>query len=116
MLIVNDLKHMKHAAAPRYGLVNNKPCLERLEPPPGSGGVSQAAATPRYILAVTQGGQCWTHEEGKVGTSTVQYSTVQYSTVQFTGGAVLDTRGGQGGHQSTSDTDEHDDGHVAWVQ
>ena len=57
--------------APRYGLVNNKPCLERLEPPPGSGGVSQAAATPRYILAVTQGGQCWTHEEGKVGHSTL---------------------------------------------
>ena len=57
--------------APRYGLVNNKPCLERLEPPPGSGGVSQAAATPRYILAVTQAGQCWTHEEGKVGTSTL---------------------------------------------
>ena len=89
MLIVNDLKHMKHAAAPRYGLVNNKPCLERLEPPPGSGGVSQAAATPRYILAVTQAGQCWTHEEGKVGTSTVQYSTVQYSTVQYS------TQGGQ---------------------
>ena len=62
------LNVLNYTAAPRYGLVNNKPCLERLEPPPGSGGVSQAAATPRYILAVTQAGQCWTHEEGKVGT------------------------------------------------
>ena len=60
------LNVLNYTAAPRYGLVNNKPCLERLETPPGSGGVSQAAATPRYILAVTQGGQCWTHEEGKV--------------------------------------------------
>ena len=77
------LNVLNYTAAPRYGLVNNKPCLERLEPPPGSGGVSQAAATPRYILAVTQAGQCWTHEEGKVGHSTVQYSIVQYSIVQY---------------------------------
>jgi len=49
----------------KYGLVNNKPCLERLDNPPGSGGVIQTTATPRYILSVTKEGQCWTNEEGK---------------------------------------------------
>ena len=68
----------------KYGLVNNKPCLERyegeqeynrivvikccsrLDNPPGSGGIIQTTATPRYILSVTKEGQCWTNEEGKV--------------------------------------------------
>jgi len=49
----------------KYGLVNNKPCLERLDNPPGSGGIVQTTATPRYILSVTEEGQCWTNEEGK---------------------------------------------------
>lgn len=49
----------------KYGLVNNKPCLERLENPPGSGGVAQVSATPRHVLCVTDNGECWTNEEGK---------------------------------------------------
>jgi len=48
----------------KYGLVNNKPCLERLDNPPG-GSIIQTTATPRYILSVTEAGQCWTNEEGK---------------------------------------------------
>jgi len=49
----------------KYGLVNNKPCLERLDNPPGSAGVSQLTATPRHVLCVTDTGECWTNEEGK---------------------------------------------------
>ena len=49
----------------KYGLVNNKPCVERLDNPPGDDGICQASATPRYILSVTKAGQCWTNEEGK---------------------------------------------------
>jgi len=49
----------------KYGLVNNKPCIERLDNPPGSSGVSQLSATPRHVLCVTDNGECWTHEEGK---------------------------------------------------
>jgi len=49
----------------KYGLVNNKPGLERLDNPPGSAGVSQLSATPRHILTVTDTGECWTSEEGK---------------------------------------------------
>ena len=50
----------------KYGLVNNKPSLERLDNPPGCRGILQASATPRYILTVTEQGHCWTNEEGKV--------------------------------------------------
>ena len=50
----------------KYGLVNNKPSLERLDNPPGCRGIRQASATPRYILTVTDQGHCWTNEEGKV--------------------------------------------------
>ena len=67
----------------KYGLVNNKPGIERfltkvdyyyytiikplrLDNPPGSAGVSQLSATPRHILTVTDTGECWTSEEGKV--------------------------------------------------
>ena len=39
----------------------------RLDNPPGSAGVSQLSATPRHILSVTDMGECWTNEEGKVG-------------------------------------------------
>jgi len=49
----------------KYGLVNNKLSLVRLEHPPGSGGITQLSATPRHILSVTSSGECWTHEEGK---------------------------------------------------
>lgn len=49
----------------KFGLVNNKPSLERLDNPPGSEGIRQASATPRYILTVTDRGHCWTNEEGK---------------------------------------------------
>jgi len=49
----------------KYGLVNNKPCVDRLDNPPGNDGVCQTSATPRYILTVTRTGQCWTNEEGK---------------------------------------------------
>jgi len=49
----------------KYGLVNNKPGMERLDNPPGSAGVSQLSATPRHILSVTDMGECWTNEEGK---------------------------------------------------
>jgi len=49
----------------KYGLVNSKPGLLRLEHPPGSGVVTQLSATPRHILSVTSSGECWTHEEGK---------------------------------------------------
>jgi len=49
----------------KYGLVNSKPGLVRLEHPPGSGVVTQLSATPRHILCVTSSGECWTHEEGK---------------------------------------------------
>jgi len=38
----------------------------RLEHPPGGGGITQISATPRHILSVTNTGECWTHEEGKV--------------------------------------------------
>jgi len=48
----------------KYGLVNNKPSLQRLEPP-SSEGIRQVSATPRYILTVTDRGHCWTNEEGK---------------------------------------------------
>ena len=65
----------------KYGLVNNKPCLDRwdimvvifiqcwyyrLDNPPGSAGVAQLSATPRHVLCVTDTGECWTNEEGKV--------------------------------------------------
>ena len=50
----------------KYGLVNSKPGLVRLEHPPCSGVVTQLSATPRHILSVTSSGECWTHEEGKV--------------------------------------------------
>jgi len=49
----------------KYGLINNRPGLARLERPPGSGAVSHLSATPRHILCVTDSGECWTHEEGK---------------------------------------------------
>jgi len=49
----------------KYGLVNNKPGMERLDNPPGSAGVCQLSATPRHILSVTDTGECWTNEEGK---------------------------------------------------
>jgi len=49
----------------KYGLVNNKPCLDRLDNPPGSAGVAQLSATPRHVLCVTDTGECWTNEEGK---------------------------------------------------
>ena len=49
----------------KYGLVNNKPGLERLDNPPGCRGIRQVSATPRYILTVTEEGQVWTNEEGK---------------------------------------------------
>ncbi|XP_023344096.1 E3 ubiquitin-protein ligase HERC2 [Eurytemora carolleeae] len=49
----------------KYGLVNSKPGLARLDHPPGSGEVTQLSATPRHILSVTSSGECWTHEEGK---------------------------------------------------
>ena len=42
-------------------------CAVRLEHPPGGGGITQISATPRHILSVTNTGECWTHEEGKVG-------------------------------------------------
>ena len=50
----------------KYGLVNTKPGLDRLNNPPG-GNVSmvQLSATPRHIFSVTDNGECWTHEEGK---------------------------------------------------
>ena len=38
----------------------------RLDNPPGSAGVSQLSATPRHVLCVTDTGECWTNEEGKV--------------------------------------------------
>ena len=40
----------------KFGLVNNKPALERLERPPECGEVRQASATPRHILTVTDTG------------------------------------------------------------
>jgi len=49
----------------KYGLVNSKPGLQRLDPPPGSGDLIQLSATPRHLLSVTSTGECWTHEEGK---------------------------------------------------
>ena len=76
----------------KYGLVNNKPCLERyeasqqqilgqikcvcrLDNPPGSGRIIQTTATPRYILSVTEAGQCWTNEEGKVSGHELKYKS-----------------------------------------
>lgn len=59
-LVVADTQHVT-----KYGLVNNKPGLVRLEHPPGGGGITQISATPRHILSVTTTGECWTHEEGK---------------------------------------------------
>ena len=41
--------------------------VSRLDNPPGSAGVAQLSATPRHVLCVTDTGECWTHEEGKVG-------------------------------------------------
>ena len=38
----------------------------RLDNPPGSAGVAQLSATPRHVLCVTDTGECWTNEEGKV--------------------------------------------------
>jgi len=67
----------------KYGLINNKPGLERLDKPPGSAGVSQLSATPRHILSVTDTGECWTNEEGKgwrrvlVNTESVSTTTTQ---------------------------------------
>ena len=61
----------------KYGLVNNKPALERLDNPPGEEGVSQSSATPRYILTVTRSGTCWTNEEGK-GWRKVNYLYQKY--------------------------------------
>jgi len=52
-------------AVTKYGLINNRPGLARLDRPPGSAAVSQLSATPRHILTVTDSGECWTHEEGK---------------------------------------------------
>ena len=52
----------------KYGLVNSKPGLTRIDSPPGSGDITQLSATPRHILSVTSSGECWTHEEGKVST------------------------------------------------
>ena len=49
----------------KYGLVNSKPGLQHLDPPPGSGDLIQLSATPRHLLSVTSTGECWTHEEGK---------------------------------------------------
>jgi len=49
----------------KYGLVNSKPGLQRLDPPPGSGHLTQLSATPRHLLSATATGECWTHEEGK---------------------------------------------------
>jgi alpha-tubulin suppressor-like RCC1 family protein len=46
----------------------------RLEHPPGGGGISQISATPRHILSVTNTGECWTHEEGKVGVQIPPYT------------------------------------------
>ena len=60
-LVVAEGEHVT-----KYGLVNSKPGLLRLDHPPGSGEVTQLSATPRHILSVTSSGECWTHEEGKV--------------------------------------------------
>ena len=49
----------------KYGLVNSKPGLQNLDPPPGSGHLTQLSATPRHLLSATATGECWTHEEGK---------------------------------------------------
>ena len=67
----------------KYGLVNNKPTLERLDNPPGGDSVIQTSATPRYILSVTSSGQCWTNEEGKVSIS--QLNVVRFILLSYAG-------------------------------
>jgi len=49
----------------KYGLVDGKPGQCRLSLPPGAKKVKQVSATPRHILAVTDAGECWAHEESK---------------------------------------------------
>lgn len=49
----------------KYGLVNGKPGQSRLGLPPGAKLVKQVSATPRHLLAVTDTGDCWAHEESK---------------------------------------------------
>ena len=82
----NYLVVAESSGVTKYGLVNNKPALEHLNHPPGAGKVrrplrmvgssfftlflvqvTQISATPRHILCVTDSGECWTNEEGKVG-------------------------------------------------
>jgi len=50
----------------KYGLIEGKQGLERLKLPPGNAkSFVQVSATPRHLLAITDSGECWTHEEGK---------------------------------------------------
>lgn len=51
----------------KYGLVEGRHGLERLTLPPGNEHTRfvQLSATPRHLLAVTDSGECWTHEEAK---------------------------------------------------
>eukprot|EP00095_Tigriopus_kingsejongensis_P002317 maker-scaffold347_size200506-snap-gene-0.24 protein:Tk02317 transcript:maker-scaffold347_size200506-snap-gene-0.24-mRNA-1 annotation:"rcc1 domain-containing protein 1" len=50
----------------KYGLVNGKNGgVERLSAPPKAGKIVQLSATPRHLLACTENGECWTHEENK---------------------------------------------------
>jgi len=49
----------------KYGLVGGKPGQCRLGLPPGAKAVKQVSATPRHLLAITDAGDCWAHEESK---------------------------------------------------
>ena len=61
----------------KYGLVKGKHHgLERLSLPPGKGQkFVQVSATPRHLLAVTDTGECWTHEESKGSWRQIQVGT-----------------------------------------
>ena len=67
----------------KYGLVNSKPGLARIDSPPASGEITQLSATPRHILSVTSSGECWTHEEGKVSIPPYSFHRISFFLIRI---------------------------------